>query len=104
MVKGAGRFLRVRVTVAIDKPLQRCLLVDLLDNGKITTMLLRYERLMDYCFKCDKLGHVMDECVVEVDEERNVLTEASRKLAVWLRASSPPKRIFRGPGRFGSGN
>ncbi|KAK0571841.1 hypothetical protein LWI29_022474 [Acer saccharum] len=44
----------------------------------------------------------MDECVVEVDEERNVLTAASRKLAVWLRASSPPKRSFRGLGRFGS--
>ncbi|KAK3198734.1 hypothetical protein Dsin_022149 [Dipteronia sinensis] len=99
VVDGASRFLRMRVTVEVDKPLQRCLLVDLLGNGKVTTMLLRYERLMDYCFRCDRIGHVMDGCIWKVDEERNVFTEASRKLAVWLRASSPPKRSWRGKGR-----
>ncbi|KAK1578057.1 hypothetical protein Q3G72_027165 [Acer saccharum] len=66
-------------------------------------MLLRYERLMVYCFRCDKLGHVMDECTmeveVEVEEEREVSSATSRKLAVWLRASSPPKRSFRGSAR-----
>ncbi|KAK3228703.1 hypothetical protein Dsin_000584 [Dipteronia sinensis] len=63
---GSSRFLRVRVTVTIDKPLQRCLLFDLLGNEKITTMLLRYKRLMDYCFRCNRFGHVMDECVMDI--------------------------------------
>ncbi|KAI9170123.1 hypothetical protein LWI28_022891 [Acer negundo] len=45
----------------------------------------------------------MDECVVEVDEEKNVSFEASRNLAVWLRASSPPKRSFRGQEIFDRG-
>ncbi|KAK3194243.1 hypothetical protein Dsin_025553 [Dipteronia sinensis] len=99
VVDGASHFLRIRVTIEVDQPLQRCLLVDLLDNGKITTMILRYEMLMDYCFRCDRIGHVMDECIRNVDVDRNVFTEANRKLAVWLHASSPSKRSFRGLGR-----
>ncbi|KAK1554283.1 hypothetical protein Q3G72_010086 [Acer saccharum] len=83
IVEGMSRFLRVRVTVDIDKPLQRCLLVDLLGNGKIITMLLRYERLMDYCFRCDRLGHGMDECVALLEEDRDVSSAANRKLAIW---------------------
>ncbi|KAI9176808.1 hypothetical protein LWI28_007438 [Acer negundo] len=82
-------FLRARVTMAVDKPLQRYLCVDFLDNGKVIAMLLHYERLMDYCFRCDRLGHVMDECVVEVEKEREVSFNAARKLVVWLQASSP---------------
>ncbi|KAK1578975.1 hypothetical protein Q3G72_034655 [Acer saccharum] len=102
---GSSRFLRVRVMVEVDRPLQRCLLVYLLGDGKVTMMLLRYERLMVYCFRCDKLGHVMDECTmemeveVEVEEEREVSSATSRKLVVWLRASGPPKRSFKGSGR-----
>ncbi|KAK0606432.1 hypothetical protein LWI29_037678 [Acer saccharum] len=55
--------------------------------------------------RCDKLGHVMDECTmemeveVEVEEEREVSSATSRKLVVWLRASGPPKRSFKGSGR-----
>ncbi|KAK1586989.1 hypothetical protein Q3G72_008332 [Acer saccharum] len=67
-------------------------------------MLLRYEWLMDYCFRCDRIGHVMDECMVEIEVERDVSSAISKKLAVWLRASSPLKRSFRGSGRTESGN
>ncbi|TXG60642.1 hypothetical protein EZV62_015215 [Acer yangbiense] len=101
---GSSRFLRVRVTIKVDRPLKRCLLVDFLGDGIVTTMLLRYERLMGYCFRCDKLGHMLDECTVELEEEREVSSATSRKLAVWLRASSPPKRSFRGLGRQELGN
>ncbi|KAK1587173.1 hypothetical protein Q3G72_010353 [Acer saccharum] len=104
MVEGSSRFLWVRVTVEVDRPLQRCLLVDLLGDGKVTTMLLRYEWLMDYCFRCDRIGHVMDGCTVEIEVERDVSSAISRKLAVWLCASSPFKRSFRGSGRAESGN
>ncbi|KAK1583442.1 hypothetical protein Q3G72_023846 [Acer saccharum] len=49
-------YLRVRVTVLISEPLVRSLRVDF-----IGTMLLRYERLQDYCFKCRRIGHVIRE-------------------------------------------
>lgn len=49
------RFIRVRVVIAANEPLLRSIRVDLLGNGKITTMLLRYERLLDYCFKCVRI-------------------------------------------------
>ncbi|KAI9200232.1 hypothetical protein LWI28_004573 [Acer negundo] len=52
-----SRFIRVRVCIAANEPFMRSVRVDLLGNGKITTMLLSYERLLDYCFKCRRLGH-----------------------------------------------
>ncbi|TXG64850.1 hypothetical protein EZV62_011844 [Acer yangbiense] len=95
----SGRYIRVRVTIPVDKPLQRSLRVDLLGDEKISTMLLRYERLLDYCFKCGRLGHLLDECVEKVNV-RDLSSDASRKLGVWLRAVSPPKRPFNGFGRL----
>ncbi|KAK1550231.1 hypothetical protein Q3G72_015866 [Acer saccharum] len=71
MVEGSNRFLRVRVTMEVDGPL------------------------------CDKLGHVMDECTVEIEEEREMSSAISKKLTVWLCASSPPKHSFRGARRHG---
>ncbi|KAK3192989.1 hypothetical protein Dsin_024299 [Dipteronia sinensis] len=69
-------------------------------SGKVTTMLLRYERLFDYCFRCGRVGHILDECVHE-DVILEVSSEATRKLRVWLRAASPPKQSFMGVGRMG---
>ncbi|KAK2649988.1 hypothetical protein Ddye_017477 [Dipteronia dyeriana] len=42
----SGHFLRVRVTVQVREPLQQSIRVDYHGSGKVTTMLLRYERLM----------------------------------------------------------
>ncbi|KAK3232375.1 hypothetical protein Dsin_004256 [Dipteronia sinensis] len=50
--EAGGRFIRARVIIDVNVPLMRSIIVDLIGNGKITTMLLRYERLLDYCFKC----------------------------------------------------
>ncbi|KAK1575185.1 hypothetical protein Q3G72_003302 [Acer saccharum] len=62
-------------------------------------MLLRYERLQDYCFKCGRLGHVLRECL-KVEGERDFKSEDSLRLSVWLRASSPPKKARYGSGRL----
>ncbi|TXG73137.1 hypothetical protein EZV62_001716 [Acer yangbiense] len=74
-----GRFIRVRVVISTVEPLMRSLRVDLLGTGEITTMLLRYERLQDYCFKCSRLGHSFKECT-EPGEGREATTEAMARL------------------------
>ncbi|TXG60692.1 hypothetical protein EZV62_015265 [Acer yangbiense] len=88
----SGRFIRVRVVIDVLEPLLRSLRVDLLGNGKITTMLLRHERLLDYCFKCSCLGHSLLECT-DTSEGRDMKSEANLRLNVWLRTNSPPKRF-----------
>ncbi|KAK2634032.1 hypothetical protein Ddye_028824 [Dipteronia dyeriana] len=60
---GSGRYVRVRVLIQAKEPLKRSLRIDLLGEGKITTLLLRYESLLDYCFKCGRLGHSLEECL-----------------------------------------
>ncbi|TXG57016.1 hypothetical protein EZV62_018329 [Acer yangbiense] len=76
---GFGRFLCVRVTVQVEEPLQQSIRVDLMGEGKITTLLLRYERLMDFCFICNRLGHVMGECT-DTKAKGTTLADANRKL------------------------
>ncbi|TXG65986.1 hypothetical protein EZV62_007261 [Acer yangbiense] len=62
------------------------------DVKEVTTMLLRYERLQDYCFKCRRIGHGICECPLEGDI-REVTSEANYRLCMWLRTGSPPKKM-----------
>ncbi|KAK2649866.1 hypothetical protein Ddye_017355 [Dipteronia dyeriana] len=62
-----NRYLRIRTNVLISEPLVRSLRVDLMRTENITTMLLRYERLQDDCFKCRRIGHGIRECPFEGD-------------------------------------
>lgn len=54
--------LRVRVRIDIRKPLKRWLRVDVMRDGNETVIVLRYERLPNYCFLCGRVDHVMKEC------------------------------------------
>ncbi|TXG73186.1 hypothetical protein EZV62_001765 [Acer yangbiense] len=77
-----GKFLRVRVSIDVEKPLRRILRVDVLGDGEESVMLFRYERLPDHCFRCGKLGHKTMEC-----------TDASGTsellFGAWLKAGMP---------------
>ncbi|KAK3206892.1 hypothetical protein Dsin_020938 [Dipteronia sinensis] len=101
---GSGRFILVRAALNLDEPLRRCLRVDLLGDGKMTTMLLRYGRVPDFCYKCSKLGHTLGECSLPGDN-REVTPEANIRLCTWMRASSPPKKHLysNGKGRMDQG-
>ncbi|TXG60513.1 hypothetical protein EZV62_015086 [Acer yangbiense] len=52
-----GRIIRVRVVILATEPLMRSFESRLAGSEEITTFLLRYEKLQDYCFKCSRLGH-----------------------------------------------
>ncbi|TXG58300.1 hypothetical protein EZV62_016129 [Acer yangbiense] len=64
-----GKYIRVRVIVNVDKPLRHILRVDVMRDGKESTMLLRYERLLEHCYQCGRIGHVVWEC--ELDKRRD---------------------------------
>ncbi|KAL5816006.1 hypothetical protein ACOSQ3_024384 [Xanthoceras sorbifolium] len=56
-----GKYIRVRVVIVITKPLQRFFKVKMGGFGKAVVMLLRYERLPEYCFECGLVGHPLVE-------------------------------------------
>lgn len=63
--KCVGKFMRVRVSSDITKPLRRVAKVRLGDHGPILWADLRYEKLPDFCFGCGRLGHSVKECTTE---------------------------------------
>ncbi|KAK2656064.1 hypothetical protein Ddye_009116 [Dipteronia dyeriana] len=88
---GSDSFLHVRVKVPVNETLRRSIKVDLIGNRKVTTMLLRYERLIGYCLKCGCLGHILN-AYSDKENRMDMSSDASGKLSVWLRATDSNKR------------
>ncbi|KAL5792215.1 hypothetical protein ACOSP7_000809 [Xanthoceras sorbifolium] len=57
-----GKFLRIRVNIDISKPLKRGIRVSLDDSEETIMLLIRYERLPEYCFGCGMVGHHVRDC------------------------------------------
>ncbi|KAL5778631.1 hypothetical protein ACOSQ2_009368 [Xanthoceras sorbifolium] len=71
-----GKFLRVKVSIDISKPLKR----------------VRYECLPAYCFACGLLGHAFRECT-DIEAKKEALRSSTPKFGSWLRAP-PSERVF----------
>ncbi|TXG70673.1 hypothetical protein EZV62_005608 [Acer yangbiense] len=61
-----GKYLRVRVAIDISQPLKRFLMMDLAEDGSESLLLLRYEKLPDYCFCCGLVGHSYPMCTTNL--------------------------------------
>ncbi|TXG70568.1 hypothetical protein EZV62_005503 [Acer yangbiense] len=84
-----GKYIRIMVVVNVDQPLRRILRVDVLRDGKESTMLLRYERLPEHCFRCGLVGHVVRDCLSKSTSDE--LEDFNLLFGPWLNASSPMK-------------
>ncbi|KAM7490550.1 hypothetical protein LguiA_033471 [Lonicera macranthoides] len=81
---GLGKFIRVRVTVDILKPLKRGVTVSLTLDKPPVWVPVSYERLPDFCFECGCIGHGYKDCTKFINlnpEER----AGKRPYGVWLR-------------------
>ncbi|TXG72615.1 hypothetical protein EZV62_001194 [Acer yangbiense] len=56
------KYMRVRVGIDVSKPLKRFLRMDLSGNGEESLLLLRYEKLPEYCFCYGMVGYSYSEC------------------------------------------
>ncbi|XP_058759547.1 uncharacterized protein LOC131632840 [Vicia villosa] len=87
-----GRFLRIKVSVDLQKPLKRGTVVRF--KEKNLKVFFKYERLPTFCFVCGKLGHQLKDCetVGELSEEGfEELEEQELAYGTWLRASPLPR-------------
>ncbi|KAL5787901.1 hypothetical protein ACOSP7_004850 [Xanthoceras sorbifolium] len=57
-----GKYVQLHILIDITKPLKRVLRVSLEGSEAVSTLLLRYERLPDFCFGCGLIGHGICEC------------------------------------------
>ncbi|KAL5776413.1 hypothetical protein ACOSP7_009339 [Xanthoceras sorbifolium] len=85
-----GKFLRVRVEVDVCQPLKRGLRILLEDSEEEQTLLLRYERMPEFCFECGLIGHSFRECPSK-NHQKDATDFTKHKYGTWIRASSPTK-------------
>lgn len=52
-----GGYLRARVTIEVDKPLRRWILIDSARRKKVDSYDIQYEQIPYFCFSCGRLGH-----------------------------------------------
>ncbi|KAL5827595.1 hypothetical protein ACOSQ3_019436 [Xanthoceras sorbifolium] len=89
-----GKFLRIKVSIDITKPLKRGIRMRLENFDTMITALIKYERLPDFCYGCGFIGHSFRECHIS-EVRKSIMEGAEPKFGVWLRASPPDHSKFR---------
>jgi hypothetical protein len=86
---GWGRYLRLRVTIDLSKPLDRGR--ELKMEGISHWVVFKYEKLPSFCFRCGRIVHDKKGCPVSNFSRRNNMEE-SRQWGPWLRAEESKRR------------
>ncbi|XP_074347321.1 uncharacterized protein LOC141686168 [Apium graveolens] len=79
---GWRMFVRIRVTLDLNKPLKRRMKIKR-EGGEWSWVNFKYERLSTFCFVCGLLGHSERDCNLVYDNHGKEITRA---YGVWLRA------------------
>lgn len=80
-----GNFLRMKVTIDINKPLCRGRLISL-SHSEQSWVSFKYERLPNICYWCGCLNHRDRDCDLWIESEGN-LTKESQAYGAWIRAA-----------------
>lgn len=81
-VGGWKQFVRIRVTLEIQKPLKKRMKIKR-EGGNWSWLNFKYERLGNFCFVCGILGHTERECNIVYANPNKVV---ERAYGGWLRA------------------
>ena len=82
---GWSKYMRFRVDVNLDKPLRRGMRIATANGSK--WIKFKYEKLMDLCYACGKLGHNYSQCLKYDD----VTPVSELPYGLWLRGT-PTRR------------
>lgn len=66
-----GDFCRIRVELNVEKTLRRGIFV-VTDNRQKFWVPFKYEMLPRYCFGCGRMGHILRNCGVVMEEVKNL--------------------------------
>ncbi|TXG69285.1 hypothetical protein EZV62_004220 [Acer yangbiense] len=80
-----GKYMRLRVTIDVSKPLKRFLRLEL-KQGEESMLLIRYERLPEYCFHCGILGPSYQFCQLRRESD-GLVSGKNFAYGPWLKAT-----------------
>lgn len=86
-----GSFLRLGVLIDLKKPLRRGTILRNKEGSKFKIS-FKYERLLDFCYYCGRVGHLMKQCGEKEQVKSEITTDMP--FGPWLRASPVRGRQF----------
>ncbi|KAL9423295.1 hypothetical protein AB3S75_035396 [Citrus x aurantiifolia] len=98
-----GKFLRVRISIDITKPLKKLVVLENMENEREDAegkkeedipMLVYYERLPDFYFCCGRIGHQYRECAYYKSQSKDELAYGP-----WLKATTSAERLKQSRGK-----
>ncbi|KAK9145366.1 hypothetical protein Sjap_005269 [Stephania japonica] len=78
-----GKFLRVHILINIENPLSTEAKVYLEEVRRLVSIVIQYEKLLDFCFHCGRIGDKYSECE---ELEGQKINPQIFKFGNWLQA------------------
>ncbi|KAM6578111.1 hypothetical protein CsatB_029948 [Cannabis sativa] len=91
--EGWGPFLRVRVNLCTNKPLLRGQMIRLPRIKDEFWVDFRYERLLEFCFECGRLGHPFERCVAFI-ERMDSGNDDDFQYGPWMKGAKLPTHNY----------
>lgn len=85
-----GDSLRIKILVDISKPLHKGIWIDPGGNQGNTWIQIKYERLPDFCYGCDRIGHTIKDSLLDQKDLED--ENGNWQFDSWLRFQGPDIR------------